>query len=430
MADAARTFVALSAPPSDNEVAKPTKLSRGWLRWLIRASIRLLIGLVLLLVLSLVLLYVPPVQNMVRGKAVAFLEEKTGSTVRLESLHLRFPLELTLQGLYVEDTQGDTLLYAERISTSVGLSALFHKRISLADVDLQGVRTTVRQYPDSSFNFTFIVDAFAGAKSAKDDVITDSTGGFALDMGAIHLQRVHFDLDLQPADLSIDSRIGELRVSVDSFALVPFKLHVDEILLRATAVDVRAISGEAQPSSYPAITNPLADLNVAFNTIRSDSVRFSLTTVDKGDSLWVALRHGELIGRAFDHTRQKLALREVSVEGSYLGLVSKRSAIASDSVPVDPPWLDQHDGFRYWTQDWDLAIDHLHVAHSSIGIHTSNTFRPPSLFDSEHIVYNDIGIDAHNIFISNERIAAQLDSLELLVGPDQQEDRIRPQVRP
>ncbi len=421
-----RNFVALSAPPSDTDVAKPTKARRKWLRWLLRATIKLVIVVIVLVILAIVLLYLPPVQNMIRGKAVSFLEEKTGTAVRLESLQVHFPLDLVLEGLYMEDEHGDTLLCAQHVGTSVGLRALLNGRISLGDIDLHGVRATLRQYPDSSFNFDFIADAFAGAKSAKDDVVTDSTGGFALDMGAIRLQRVHFDLDLQPAELSLSSRIGELSVSVDSFALAPFKLHVDGILLRAATVDVRKVGGEAATSSYPAFKNPLADLDIAFNTVRLDSVQFSLTTVDTGDSLWMALHHGELNAHDMDAAHQRIAMENVDLEGFNFGMITNVVLATNDTIRVDPLWLDQHDGFRYWAQDWDLAIDRLHVANSGIALHTrtDGSFRLPSHLDSEHIVYNDIDIDAHSIDISNERIALQLDSLAMRGWPEQQRMRL------
>jgi hypothetical protein len=159
-------FGPLSKPSSDTDAAKPEKAGRSKRRVLLRVLFGLLLLPFLLVAIVILLLYLPPIQNVVRGKAVDFLTEKTGTVVTLESLHLRFPLGVKLEGLYVEDQRGDTLLYAGEVRTRVGLRALFGKRILLDPLELSDVRATLYQDSDSAFNFDFIIDAFVGPDTA------------------------------------------------------------------------------------------------------------------------------------------------------------------------------------------------------------------------------------------------------------------------
>src|SRR5690242_19858331 len=98
----------------------PRKPGRRVLRWLLRV----VIGVPLLLVLLVASLYLPPVQNIVRGKAAGFLQERIGTRVDVQRLTLRFPLGVELSGLYVEDERADTLLYAGELQASLNLSDL------------------------------------------------------------------------------------------------------------------------------------------------------------------------------------------------------------------------------------------------------------------------------------------------------------------
>ena len=67
------------------EIVEP-RLRRPLFRRLVRWSLAALLFPVGLLILVSVALYIPAVQDLVRGKAVAFLHEKLGAEVALEKL--------------------------------------------------------------------------------------------------------------------------------------------------------------------------------------------------------------------------------------------------------------------------------------------------------------------------------------------------------
>ncbi|MEO8589767.1 MAG: hypothetical protein ABI432_10390, partial [Flavobacteriales bacterium] len=278
---------------------------------------RLLIGVLLLpfvlVAIAMLLLYVPAVQDAVRGKVVSYLEEKTGTTVRLDHLNLRFPLGLTLEGLFVADEQGDTLLRVGTLKTQVGLRALFDKRIVIRYVDLSDVRASIVQSPDSSFNFDFIIAAFAGTEQDTTTAPSDTSAGFDLSIGAVSLHNVDFDLDLRPSSLSMDVQLGELTADLDRFQLAPMRFHLGEFALKNTRVAMRTKGGEPEPSSYPALVNPLADLDVRFKTIALENVSFTMKTIDTGDSFWLAVDRADLAARHIDLTRQQLALKRTDL---------------------------------------------------------------------------------------------------------------------
>ncbi|MCB0770093.1 MAG: hypothetical protein KDC00_06785, partial [Flavobacteriales bacterium] len=164
----------------------------------------MLLPFVLLAIIA-ALIYLPPVQNVIRGKAVSFLKERTGTEVRLEHFALRYPIGIGLDGLYVEDQHGDTLLFAGTIKARLGLTALLSKNIVLGGIELSDVRASVVQQADSTFNFDFIVDAFA---SADTSTLADTTGAWGFSIEDVELNNIVFHLDLEPTGLNVDLALG------------------------------------------------------------------------------------------------------------------------------------------------------------------------------------------------------------------------------
>lgn len=384
---------------------------------MLRALIGLLLLPFVLVALAALLIYVPPVQNALRGKAVSYLEEKTGTTVRLDHFDLRFPIGLTLEGLFVADERGDTLLHVGTLKTQIGLRALFDKRIVLKSVDLSDVRATVVQFQDSTFNFDFIITAFAGEGSAASPTPSDTSAGSGFTIEAVGLSNVVFDLDLRPSGLSMDVRLGELAVDLDLFQLKPMSFHVNEFALENTQVDLRTRGGEPMPSTYPELVNPLEHLDVRFNTIALEDVSFTMKTVDTGDSLWLAVGEADLVARDIDLTRQRFALEQVDLEGVGFGTISAKRVVTTDMVRADPPWLDQQDGFRYWAKDWDIKVDRVHIANSSFALHTDRLGPPALLIDPDHLAFADIAIEAESLVLNNDNIAIELRRMAMHGGP-------------
>lgn len=372
--------------------------------------------LVLLAVVG-VLLYLPPVQDLVRGKAVNFLRKKTGAEVQLERLALRFPIGLTLKGLYVGDQHGDTLLYAGIVRSRASLTALLDQRIQLSGVELADVRARIVQDADSVFNFDFIVEAFAsGDTTVASD--TDTTGGWDFAIGDATLRNISLYMDLRPSGLGMDLRLGELGIAMDRFSLSPQQYHARSFSLADTRIDLRTVSGPPTPDTYPDLTNPLADLDIRFAELGLSDVAFHMRTTNTGDSLWMAVRQLSVLADSMDLTRQQVALDQLVLDGFRFGtLAANRDTTVRDTTR--PPWLAQNDGFRYFTRDWHVTASALRVRDSGFALHTGMVQPPSSLQDMDHLVLKHIGLELNGLVVDQHRIAAHIVDLTARTGPDE-----------
>ncbi len=413
--------------------SKNSDQKKGAATWqrLLRRGLKILLGVILvpLAILGLValLIYVPPVQKLLRGKAVNFLEKKIGTPVQLDRLALRFPIGVSLGGLLVHQENGDTLLYAGSLKTRASLNALLHKRISLSSVDLADVRATVTQERDSVFNFDYIIKAFQG-DTLKAKAPADTTAGWGFSIGSVSLERVRIDLDLKPSRLQMTLDLGSLDLGLTDFDAKAKKFILNDLAIAHTRVDMRIASKPPVPDTYPDLENPFAGLDVRFSEIDLEDVHFTMKDVVKGDSLWLDLPKAQLEADRMDFSQQLLALKEVKLDAPVFGMFSPSAARVADTVKVTPPWLDRNDGFRYYVRDMQISAKHLGVDGGTFAMYRDSIAPPRKLFDPERLKLTSANLDLEGVVFSNDSIAAQVKQLKFTNGPKGQKMALRTDI--
>ena len=184
-------------------------------------SWRVLLGIALtpifLLLLLFVLLYIPPVQKFAVDKAAEMLSEEMGMEVSVESVHLKFPLDLSMGGVLAIH-EGDTVLDARELDICVKPMPL---------LDLQAEVDGFHLY-DAKLNTKGLIDAcvIKGnlAELSLDSHSTDIKNGLAVVNKAL----------LREADLQVllndsvpeDTSTVDWRVQLDDLNLQKVKLSV------------------------------------------------------------------------------------------------------------------------------------------------------------------------------------------------------------
>lgn len=103
---------------------------------------------ILLFLLLSILIYLPPVQKWAVDKASDALSEEMGMDVAVESVCLKFPLDLSMGGMSVVD-EGDTLVYANTLDVSVRLLPLFKGEAEVDGVTLADTRLNTKGLIDA-----------------------------------------------------------------------------------------------------------------------------------------------------------------------------------------------------------------------------------------------------------------------------------------
>ncbi len=193
-------------------MSKRVRIPKLILKWI---GIVILSIIAILLILWLALQF-PAVQNRIADRATRYLEEKIETPVSIGEIDIDFFSRLQLKEVYLEDQKGDTLLYAGSVAAQLGLFAPFQQEIYVDDFELHDAVGKLYRGPDSTFNFQFILEAFAGPPKADT---TSSSGSWTFGLDNILLDDVRFQMLDSLAKTSLYTRIGTFAGDVDGLQL-------------------------------------------------------------------------------------------------------------------------------------------------------------------------------------------------------------------
>ena len=155
-----------------------------------------LFSVLLVLVLLMTLFFVAQTeafQTWAAQRATSYLSKELGTRVEIDRLKISFIKNVTLEGIFVEDKHGDTLVSGKSIRLDVsGFNYKLH-HLKLDEAELTDVKVKLLKYKqEEDFNFQFLVDYFSSSDTTKKD----TTNPWIIKYGALKLNNVDFTYHL------------------------------------------------------------------------------------------------------------------------------------------------------------------------------------------------------------------------------------------
>ena len=322
-------------------------------------------------------------------EAGSFVSKKTGTEVSLEAIYLQFPNGVSIEKLYVEDQANDTLIYAGELSVSIDYFALLYAEFKVSNILLENTTANIKVSPDSSFNFDFIIDAFAGEE--KDTSITKDTSSSNMDfnLGKIELKNVRFSYYSATGGISTSYAIGRLAVDVKSFDLKNQVYIANSIQLEQT--NGRVELNKSTPTSSPPDTSAeSSQLIVGANKLTISETAF--TFIDKTAKTKFSTSIGELKFSAepIDLNQQQIIANNLQVKNSKVKininskLLADSSSDESTNETATPPWLMSLNSLTIENLDFSFddaaaatvqkGIDYRHIGLNIDQLHSKNNY--------------------------------------------------------
>ncbi|UPL48910.1 translocation/assembly module TamB domain-containing protein [Hymenobacter sublimis] len=306
-----------------------------------------LVALVLLLVAGVfVYLQTDSGQDFAARKAESYLRDKLQTDVRIAKFRTDFKHAISLDGVYLEDQKGDTLLSVGHLGIDLDLWALTKSQINLKSLELNDGRLAItRTEPDSISNYDFIVKAFAtGDTTTVATTPADTTGaGFQYNIGDLRLTNILLTYNDQVDGMNVRTRVGELAVSMDEVDVDGSTYRVDQAALRNTGINIR------QTKVPPDTPQDTAALKLEFGLNRAQLQNVSLTYRNDPSAQFINTRIGEA-----DVTADNIDLVNSQVTLNTLKLRNTSFAYAqNENVPVEQRVVNPAEAVR----DLNAAVE-------------------------------------------------------------------------
>ncbi|MFT7237680.1 MAG: translocation and assembly module TamB [Cyclobacteriaceae bacterium] len=241
----------------------------------------------LLFLVVVILIRSPKVQQLITATATDYLSDKTKTRIDIAKCYLGFDGNLILESVFVAEPAGDTLLYSQRLEVSVALVPLIMGEvIDVKYIHWQGLKANVvRSAANETFNFSFLLDAFASKNEGKMKENDAPSKPYEFIVGEVILH------DIQLA-------------------------YNDELLGMRTSMDLKMLDLEIQALDLEAA-------NYALDALTIDGLKLKY------------LQYGELPNSAVDTTSSTGKLPKFTVENLTLQNMEAEYESKPDSLLVD-----------------------------------------------------------------------------------------------
>lgn len=253
---------------------------------------RLLFLIVIIPFLLFLLLQIPAIQNWSVDRLASYFSEKMDTKVEIDKVDLSIWRGLELDGFYIEDQSGDTLLYSEHLEVGLqkSLFSVFSRELSLDDVRLiNGKIHIVTEKNESKSNIEVLL-ASLGSKNKKDE--TEDSDPYNLDLKVVQLKNVHYQLE--------DHNEGQKQ----SFKILEGVVEFDKVNIPEGNIAIKRIFLDR-----PDIEITRSDQQVIINEATGEVDTISVETIsDEKKNLLISLEELEILEgtfRRFDEMKSR-----------------------------------------------------------------------------------------------------------------------------
>lgn len=323
------------------------------IRKIIKYTLRVLAILLGLVLLLLVALYLPPVQDFIKKKAVRYVSENLGMQLSVERLRLKFPLRLAVDDAQAVTNAGDTLFSCRTLRADVSLLPLLRKEVVVK-------RFT---FGDASFH------------------LADTTGA----------------MDLQV-------RVKEFALEADNVDLSAQVAHVPTI--RLSGGDVRLSLDEAQPDTT-AVDTASAPLlwRIVAEKLTLDDIAFTMHTSPAVTDLTARIASGSIDSCTVDLGTQMIAAGSVLIEKGDYAYLADTASVPQATHTAAPAPAD-----TAVSLPWTVRVTRVRLAENQAryGLPYGT---PAEGFDPHHIEVSGLNLKLDSVFNRGTEIRAILAEL-------------------
>ncbi|MDE6236129.1 MAG: translocation/assembly module TamB [Muribaculaceae bacterium] len=277
------------------------KKKRKVSRW-ITLPAKILMWIVIVILLIPVALYIPPVQTFVKNVACSYVKKSTGLDIEIDRFRLKFPLDVSLQGVKVIEATGDTMVVAREVIADVGLLPLFR-----LDVDVQKLS---------------LLDGFYRMVSPDSSMIMKIRAGkLAVDPGSVvQIKQSNILLrkaDLADGDVSLYMNVWKQQSTPPDSTSTPFFIQVGELNVK----NIRFAMSMLPTIDTLVINAKTLNLKNGVIDLRKNNINASLLKINGGDARYIA------------PTPEYVASHPVPVDST--AVPSAPMTITADSIALD-----------------------------------------------------------------------------------------------
>ncbi len=343
-------------------------------------------SVIFLVLLVVILIQVPAVQQFAKNKAVNFLEGKIHTKVEIGHITIGFPKMLVLENVYFEDQKKDTLIAGEKLKVDISMMKLLKSQVEVNEINLQGITAKVSRGADSTFNFDYIIKAFA-SENKKEPKPQDTTSTLKISLDKIILDKINIAYKDVTTGNDIKFLLGHFDTRIKTFDLDSMRFAIPKINLsnvNARIIQTPAGSSIAQTNAIDTATKPI-NLKLDLGTIDLSKIKVDYRTNEMSTSMDL----GQLLVEMdkIDLQHQRVGVKSITLNDTRAGLTLAKPQSVAKAVEKGVKKLDTLVTPPQSNMPWRATIGKISLANNDIK------------FDNNALAPQRRGLDPGHVFI-------------------------------
>jgi translocation and assembly module TamB len=336
-------------------------------------------------------------KNFVRARALSFLRNKLKTEVSIGRIDYGLPKVIALEDVMFKDQANDTLLAVHKLRINMNMLKLLSGKVVVSDLELDGMYAhAYRHIPDTNYNFTYIINAFAGdpaKKPTKQDVknANDTSSSLSFDVNNVKLTNCHIRFDDSTGGTLLGVDLQELTLSLKK--LDPSKLDFGIKRLAVTGLRTSFTQDTSYLPVKPKDTTTTA-FHLSAKEIQLDKIVFTykdnlhnfLFDLDLGH-FFTKPDNIDIVGQKIDFARFDLDSTRVKI------VMGKTSKV--------PPKIDTAVNTVVKEAGWRVNLDQVNIAAVNFKMDDESAPRQAYGMDYAHLDAQNLALNASNILYSS-----------------------------
>jgi hypothetical protein len=377
---------------------------RSIIKWTLKAILWLVVVFVLIFIIIAGLIQIPAIQNKLIHFATSYVSNKTHTRVEIKNISISFPKSVVIKGLFLDDVQKDTLIYAGEAQINIALKDLLSSRINIKSFTLENVNLNIkRKATDSLFNYNFLLTAFSSPPTpGKAPPPTPSKWTF--NIGNVSLKNIQLHYDDAYGGMKVAATLGNMALKMNAIDLDKSIYSMDKILIESMNASVQM--------NKPA--NTLAKGNVSISTsvlpkIMAHKIQINNSTLTYEDSqsrqfLSALINRFGLTDGSVDLQKEIVTLDKITLSKSIITYNTHDADPITNTKSVPAPTAS----------NWKVSLKDIYLEDNTLAYKVGDKRRIKNVFDANNLNYKHLTLAAKNVYYSSDKTLASINTFSAI----------------
>jgi hypothetical protein len=354
----------------------------------LKATVWVVFVFVLFFIIVAEIIQIPAVQTKIVHAATSFVSNKTHTRVEIQNVSISFPKSVVIEGLFLEDLNKDTLIYAGKAKVNIVLKDLLVNKICVNNIELEDLNVNLYNTRiDSLFNYNFLITAFAG-NPQKDTALSKTPLAWTFTVDNVVLKNIRLRYDDEFGGTNVSASLEKLEMQLNEINFEKSIYAIDDLLVEKLNANV--LLTEAVRKSTKKSTALLPK-------IKANNIQINRSTVIFGDSI----NKQSILANIFRFELKKgtvdLQKEKVNLDKIYLSESDVQYRTLPPAIPDST--LEAPATFK---NEWKVTVKEIDLDNNMVAYTVGNHSTFKKVFDADRMKYRKLNLIASDFFYSSD----------------------------